>query len=538
MKLDDRPWLKSLVCVVVLVAAGTATYGQAVGFSFVTKDDHRLIRTNPHVTDWAHAPVAKRLLTPEFTYAIPVTMASWALDWQLWGGAPWGFHLTNLLLHLGCGLILWLLARRLTGDLPALGGALLLLLHPVAAETVSFVTQRKDLLATLFALLALERALTAARRSQPVRPLALTLIFAGLAGLSKPTALLVGPTVLAIYWLLAEQKVRTPSVRLIAGGLALLTPALLGLNLAVQRLHPGTLDSPPAGLGGRLMLLCHTVTHYAQSLLVPLSLSPKVPRPTLTFALQPVLACVAMLAGLAGLGAWLWKRGHRRGLTAVLWCGAAYLPVSNLIPVKRYVADSYLYLLLAGLGLGFALAFAQAQRSRDSGGPTRRRIAMIAITGALLLGLGAISHRQAAVWRDEGVLFSYLFRLYPDNAEAEAQYVAHLRRVGKTTRARAVHRDFLERAIGRRPGDLAARHHLLRLFLATGHAPRARALLEQAPGETRSKVAYWEAWLEYAMHRMDYRLAHSAVLKILALDPRSPRRKLLPELRRRLPRAP
>lgn len=537
MTRNARPWLQPLLCVVVLTATGAITYGQVLTFSFVTKDDHNLIRKNPTVTHWASAPATDRCLTPEFTYAIPITVATWALDWQLWGGRAWGFHLTNLLIHILCGLVLWLAARRWAGDLPALAGALLLLLHPVAAEPVSFITQRKDLLATLFALLALERTLAAARREAPGPPLALALAFAAAAGLCKPSALLLGPAVLGVYALTREHGAGAGFPKLLSAGLALLAPVLLGLHLFVHRLRPGALDAGPTGVAERLALACHTVTHYAQSLLMPLSLSPKVPRPPLTLAWQPVLAALAVVAGLAGLGAWLWRRRHRRGLALWLWCVAAYLPVANLIPLKRYVADSFLYPVLAGLGLGLALTLARLPAGGDARRPLRR-LAPWVIAGAWLLGLGAGAHLQAGVWQNESTLFAYLYRLHPDHAEAEAQYVTHLRRTGQHQRARAVHRDFLQRALKRRPGDLAARHHLLRLYLRAGHARQARGLLEQTPEGARARVAHWEAWLEYAMHQHDYPLARQTVQQILALDPHSPRRKLLPELQRRTRRQP
>ncbi|MBM4079741.1 MAG: hypothetical protein FJ278_08585, partial [Planctomycetes bacterium] len=77
----------------------------------------------------------------------PVTMWSYALDFQLWGLRPWGYHLTNVALHAANALLLFALARGLKlGGSAALATTLLFAVHPLHTETVDWVKNRADLL--------------------------------------------------------------------------------------------------------------------------------------------------------------------------------------------------------------------------------------------------------------------------------------------------------------------------------------------------------------------------------------------------------
>jgi len=84
----------------------------------------------------------------------PVTWTSYWIEHKLWGTNPAGYHATNILIHALCAVLIWRILRRLKIPLP-LPIALLFAVHPVAVESVTWISQRKTILAMLFFLTAL-----------------------------------------------------------------------------------------------------------------------------------------------------------------------------------------------------------------------------------------------------------------------------------------------------------------------------------------------------------------------------------------------
>ncbi|HKQ97867.1 MAG TPA: hypothetical protein VJV75_08330, partial [Candidatus Polarisedimenticolia bacterium] len=84
----------------------------------------------------------------------PLFFLSVWLDARAHGLEPRGFRITNLLLHLACGAIVFLLLKRLSGY-GALAGTALFLMHPLQAESIIYIWGRSEVLATLLGLAAL-----------------------------------------------------------------------------------------------------------------------------------------------------------------------------------------------------------------------------------------------------------------------------------------------------------------------------------------------------------------------------------------------
>src|SRR5205823_2017819 len=86
----------------------------------------------------------------------PLTWLSYMLDVSVFGIHPWGFHLTNVLLHAVSVALLFLLLRRMTGAIwRSAAVAILFALHPLHVEAVAWVAERKELLSTFFGMLSL-----------------------------------------------------------------------------------------------------------------------------------------------------------------------------------------------------------------------------------------------------------------------------------------------------------------------------------------------------------------------------------------------
>ena len=89
-----------------------------------------------------------------FDYYRPLVFLSHAMDWEVWGLDPLGYHLRSLLLHAGCSVLVFFLARRLLSPAMSVVAAALFALHPASHEAVYWMAARFDLMATFFTLVA------------------------------------------------------------------------------------------------------------------------------------------------------------------------------------------------------------------------------------------------------------------------------------------------------------------------------------------------------------------------------------------------
>lgn len=432
--------LASAALLVVVIAL----FGRALAFPFLDWDDVTFIVTNPSVTDPSSVAVADLFFTPHLGYIVPVTTLTWSALYQLGGGSPWPFHLANLLLHGGCAMLVFLLARRLRLELmPALTAGLLFTVHPLVAEPVAWATGLKDLLSCCLTLAATLTLLPVLRNEvcrRPATVAATALALGTLAMLAKPTVLLIG----ALWLLVAISSSWTPrpSRRMYVTPLvATLLGALLALlNYLVRReMH---IDDLTGTAGGNpLLALGYQIQHLAW----PTQLHPLYYLDRMAGWGDPHtwLGLVAALGTIAVLIAF------RRHAPVVLGIGlavAAYLPTSNIIPFNRFISDSYLYLPLAGI----SLAAAQGVQwiANGTGEPLRRplwRPAVTLVVLGLVLGVAATrTWHQVDRWRSHRMLWEPVALDYPRWQVPYLLLAQGLRFEGRTDEALQAYRRALD----------------------------------------------------------------------------------------------
>ena len=203
---------KLITALCVLLAAATiALYSPVIGHSFVVLDDHDYVVANSHIhgglswntIKWAFA-------STEAANWHPLTWLSHALDYQLFALNPAGHHLDSVLIHALNAVLLFLLLFWGTKRVgPSLLVAALFAVHPLNVESVAWVAERKNVLSTLFFLLAIGAYAWYARRPDLRRYLLLVMLFA--AGLMAKPMVITLPFVLLLldYWPLERIAVRS-----------------------------------------------------------------------------------------------------------------------------------------------------------------------------------------------------------------------------------------------------------------------------------------------------------------------------------------
>ncbi len=367
-----------LLALFLLFAAVFLGHGRSLGGKFLNFDDDRIVTANPLF----QAPLGRALegiLDPTRTIAdayLPVSHLSLYLDWRLFGGSPWGMHLSSLLWHFLAAAALFALGCRLgLARKGALLGALLFALHPALVEDAAWISSRKYLLAGLFTFLTLSLWISALEGRKKAAWGAL--VTALLAVYSNGAALVVLPFV-ALLSLFPPRRT-APGEKASFPWIPFLLLALVVVGAGIHHAWLASRAGTAALAGGKdrtLSMVPAVFSWYLEKAFLPLGLSVDYPYPVYLkkFAAGGVLPWVLsgglFLAGLllVLLGGRTGGRGGREekegrgdggpgkdlrlaGLGLLLFF-LGLLPFNDYLPASSVLlADRYLYLPLAGLVL-------------------------------------------------------------------------------------------------------------------------------------------------------------------------------------------
>src|SRR5206468_5292447 len=164
-------------------------------------DDPTYVTANPHLRGLSLSTTAWAFTTFYTGNWHPLTWLSLALDYEMYGLHPRGYHLTSLFLHVANTLLVFLVLHRLTGALwRSTAVAALFGLHPLHVESVAWVAERKDVLSGFFWLLSMA-AYARFVRLGTLTSYALVAVLFAAALLSKPMAITLPFALLLLdYW--------------------------------------------------------------------------------------------------------------------------------------------------------------------------------------------------------------------------------------------------------------------------------------------------------------------------------------------------
>ena len=422
--LGRRPLLL-LACALLLTAAATA---HKLGNELVW-DDLYVIEQGEVIHDWAHLPdvMANRTMyasvAPDATAGAatgvdtwrPVTLATFMWDSTISGRDPIAYHVTNLLLHLGCVTLLFFLARRLLPERHrplAPFAAAWFGVTPLLGEAHVWIDGRSDPLCALFGLAAL--LLWCRAQDEGVSGVLRWVGFVGsallfLAGLlSKEVLLLALPAVVLFPFdhpTPLRERLRRASGFIVTGllYLGLRAQVLSGLRTHQNpdQLMAALLRLPALLLDGLLELLVPTRVHVRLLLEDYNALGPAV----LGALFLPVLALAILLIA------------YRRRAPLLSW--GALLYACTLAPAAIIATLLWpgfgRYLYLPAVGVAVALA-SGAGWLLDRPALRDRRWLLGALGGVYLIALGVRLHFWVYDWHDEETLWTRTAEECPDRS--------------------------------------------------------------------------------------------------------------------------
>jgi protein O-mannosyl-transferase len=481
---------RALVLVGLLLFVTTLAYGPIVTHQFVNFDDNVYVTENAQVQAglswgglwWAFANLGAG-------YWHPLTWLSHMADCQFFGLRAWGHHLSSLWLHLGNTVLLFTVLKRMTG---ACGRSTvvagLFALHPLHVESVAWVSERKDLLSTVFFLLVLwayaryvertEGRKQTAKRACP-RPLTLdarlnyglALFLFALGLMSKPM-LITLPLVLLLldYWPLRRFSTENQDSR-IKVSLRLVREKLPFFALAIacsvltywgqKRIGALALEAGPA-FETRVANAVVSYATYLGKTLWPSHLAVFYPYPE-SFPVWQIAGTLLLAVGITTT-ALLWRQQRPYLLVGWLWYVVTLLPVIGVIQVGSHaMADRYTYLPLIGMFVVFAWGLDELLTPRIGHG------LMAAGTAVLLMGCLAGTSLQLRHWKDSELLFRHALSVTTGSGKAHNSLGVALLEQGEVVPATA---EFGE-ALRLNPQMVGARNNLGMALLMQGKAAEA-----------------------------------------------------------------
>jgi tetratricopeptide (TPR) repeat protein len=432
--------LKSWHCLSLLVLAVTVAYYPTIHAGFNSTDDLFMInwinQTGP--LDFG------RLFLPHGTsyYYRPLTILTYTLDRDFWDSAASFMHLENILLHLGCSFLVYAITRRLlplwknSEQWQALFAGLFFALHPLATESVCWVSGRTDPLMTAFILLAVWLTVIALQLESFASALGAGVALC-LAGLAKEVAVFVLPGVLwliAVYpgqasWLGRVRRrwwvMLTPTVG-VAGYFTLrhlATAQDSGINTALKGVVGGDYD-----VLNKVRIAFKVYGFYFKKLFVPWPLNYGITEASGWYVLSGIMLALLLLYLV-----WRADVPGAFGLMAFFTLSPALLVVFGQMTWTP-LAERYLY---ASVALFAPLAAYMAQRLRMFVNvPLRRRFDLALVT-LLLVFFGTTMHRSW-VWQDNLRLYQDTVAKSPDFESAKVELASALLHKGRVAEAEEI----------------------------------------------------------------------------------------------------
>ena len=408
-------WFGAVAVAVFLV------YAPTLGHDFSLMDDAYFVTENPVVQGGLTLAGVKAAFTGVYaSYWAPLLWLSFMVDQTVSGGAPWSFHLTNVVLFALSAGLLFLLAVSWTGGRlgVSLAAALLWALHPIRVESVAWITERKDVLSGIFFLLGLwcytrarSRVASSVRRGVLLGFAWFSMLLGGMA--KQVIFVMPAAFVLLDVWPLQRtswDRLGRDLWRLIAEKWAfwLLTAIFLIVAYGTQS-EGGAIMTIPLTL--RLQMLPVHYLFYLEKTFWPTTLAPL--QADLPPEIWRVTVGVVILIGLTGV-LWELRKKSPWALWGWLWFVGLIFPLSGLIWAgSERVALRFLYLPHIGLSLALLMGLnAVAQRRPALHALVRGGVAVV-----LLFAAGATLRTQN-YWRDPNAFGLWIYECHPEQGGA------------------------------------------------------------------------------------------------------------------------
>jgi protein O-mannosyl-transferase len=409
-------WLRNNLSLAVLLTVSFFVYAPSLGGDFII-DDIPQVRDNPYIRDIGSIPryFTKGLwensaleITTEKRY-LPMTLVPMLLNYQVWGGNPFGYHLFLLLLHLANTFLVYVLIRKIASGsaMAATVGAAIFALHPTKVGSVAWIIGGVEPLVAFFLLCAMLAHLSYSDSQNNYRQwryLVFSLVCFQLALWSKEVAVAF-PLIVVVHDLIYRKKIDW------------LTGFLQILIVAVYMVARSLV------LGGAGVTEGIDVSQFSRAIDFALGYSEMLVFPFhIPFYILPPEHSVSSVLGLVGaiviltLAGFSWRgfdTGRRKVFAfSVIWAIVFFWPAILLaFYTQGFYAPRYLYVPSVGASI-FIAAFYDCMNAAYP----RLKITLTAACALIVASYGFLTWKEIPVWHDNGTIYRKVAEEAPENA--------------------------------------------------------------------------------------------------------------------------
>ncbi|GIK84267.1 MAG: membrane protein [Patescibacteria group bacterium] len=540
---------KNLNFIAILLVITVIGYIFSLSNSFVW-DDEQFIYNNEYVKNFQ----IKKILTENTvagagetsTYYRPLTTLSFAFDHAIWGLNPFGFHLTNTLLHLGTGLFLFFYLRILRfSRITSLVISSIFLIHPLQTEAVVYANSRGDSMYSFWAMLSLlSYALLLIKKYPKIIIYDLELTYGKIALfcttifgyafaiLSKEIGIAtLGLLAISLLFVNIQNKkvsFKTVLQKTLENKLAtvtVLTTILIACLYLFFRTSiiaiPTTQNQFFAGTsyGESMYVRLHTFTQaiwtYFGLIIVPYPLHME---RTLAILEQPVstylIATIVLCISLGFFSVLEYKKSKTIYIAfGTMWFFSMLVPVSGIIPVNGFIYEHWLYLPIIGFCIALYGLF-NTVTPRKYIDPLKNVLQGILILILFLYSILTI--RQNYIWGDPIRFYNYTLqfsqsaRLHNNLAMAYAENGDYQNAIEQYTKAIAL-------------GDYypQSHHNLGNTYLAIGEVELAKKEFSTAIRMNENFMPSYIPLIKIFLQEQSYENAITLVDKLIATSPQN-----------------
>ncbi len=434
---------KNVLIICLVIAAVTAlVYARVLGNGFVHYDDHLLIINNINVHGLSFENISWAFTEQFRGNWHPLTWLSLMLDYELFGPGPMGYHLTNSLFHIVNSLLLFLVFRKMTGDMwKSAFVAALFALHPMHVESVAWASERKDVLSTFFWILTISVYVRYTEKENKQRYILFFALF--ILGLMSKAMLVTLPFTLLLLdlWPLGRLSRDKPLAPVIIEKFPLFALTLVSsvVTFMTQQSSGAVADITNVTHG---MRAANSVVSYATYLFKtvwPSGLAIFYPFPINNIQSWRIAGATLLIVIISAFTFKYIKKAPFL-FTGWFWFLGVLVPVIGIIQVGNQTrADRYMYVPMIGLSIiavwgASGLADKYTLRRPEKRQQLNKIMAAAAV--AVLTVFALISFVQIGHWKSTITMFKHTLAVTKNNAHAHSNLGVAYGKIGEYEKAK------------------------------------------------------------------------------------------------------